>query len=96
MVIVIKIIIKLLLRKTFTKMQTPPRTPSPLRLPPVCPGAPVKNETNQDKQEYDPPGNFALNLGPTLERVNERFTTPPRQRTVSRNLSPQRPEKKKR
>ena len=76
-------------------MQTPPRTPSPLRLPPaVCPDAPLKNGTNRD---YVPIGNFAaLNLGPTLERVNERFTTPPRQRTVSRNLSPQRPEKKKR
>ena len=36
-------------------MQTPPRTPSPLRLPPVCPGAPVKIGTNQD---YVPPGNI--------------------------------------
>lgn len=70
-------------------MQTPPRTPPPLRLPPVCPGAPVKNETNQD---YVPPGyDTALNLGPTLERVdNERFTTPPRQRPVPRNMSPKR------
>ena len=76
-------------------MLSPLRTPSPLRLPPVCPGAPVNNGNNPD---YVPIGNFAaLNLGPTLERVNnERFTTPPRQRTVPRNLSPQRPDKKKR
>ena len=96
-VIVIKIIIKLLLRKTFTKMQTPPRTPSPLRLPSAVkyPGAPVKKGNNPD---YVPIGNnSALNLAPTLERVNnERFTTPPRQRTVPRNFSPQRPDKKKR
>ena len=75
-------------------MQSPPRTPSPLlTLPPaVCPGAPVKKGKNPD---YVPIGNFAdLNLGPTLERVNnERFTTPPRQRPVPRNISPKRKKK---
>ena len=77
-------------------MQTPPRTPPLLTLPPaVCPGAPVKKGTNPD---YVPIGNFAaLNLGPTLERVeNKRWTTPPRQRIVTRNMSPLRPDKKKR
>lgn len=74
MVIVIKIIIKLLLRKTFTKMQNPPRTPSPLRLSPaVCPGPPVKNGTNPD---YVPPGNIIRQcLFSTV--VDDGYETPP-------------------
>lgn len=73
MVIVIKIIIKRLLSKTLRTMQTPPRTPSPLRLPPVCPGAPVKNGTNPD---YVPPGNIIRQcLFSTV--VDDGYETPP-------------------
>lgn len=75
MVIVIKIIIKLLLRKTFTKMQTPPRTPSPLRLPSAvkCPGAPVKKGNNS---HYVPPGNSIRQcLFSTV--VDDGYETPP-------------------
>lgn len=75
MVIVIKIIIKLLLRKTFTKMQTPPRTPSPFRLPPVCPGAPVKNGTNPDNV---PIGNSVRQcLFPKDDGDDDGYETPP-------------------
>jgi len=75
-------------------MQTPPRTPSPLALPPVQQylGAPIKNGNNPN---YIPIGNIvAINLGPTFDRVNdERYTTPPRQRAVPRNMSPKRKKK---
>ena len=58
-------------------MQTPPRTPSPMRLPLAvkCPGAPVKKGNNP---HYVPIGNgAALNLAPTLKKVEDkRFTTP--------------------
>ena len=63
-------------------MQTPPRTPSPMRLPLAvkCPGAPVKKGNNP---HYVPIGNgAALNLAPTLKKVEDkrftRITEPPK------------------
>ena len=76
-------------------MQTPPRTPSPLRLPSAVkyPGAPVKKGNNPD---YVPIGNSVRQCLFPKDGNDKRFTTPPRQRTVPRNLSPQRPDRKKR
>lgn len=72
-------------------MPTPSDSPSPLTLPPSV-GAPVKNRNNPNSVQL---GYAAvLNLGPTFKRVNdERYTTPPRKRTVQINTKPQRKKK---
>ena len=69
-----------------------PQTPSPLTLPPSveCPGAPVKKGKNNVLVGFS----SSLNLGPIFKRdIDDRFTTPPRQRTVPRNTAPQRKKK---
>jgi len=76
--LIIKIIIKLLLRKTFTKMQTPPRTPSPFTLPSVvkCPDAPEKIKTNHP--DYVPIGNSVSQcLFPDDDGDDDGYETPP-------------------
>lgn len=76
----------LLLRKDFTKMNTPTRTPSPLTLPPaVCPGAPVKEKKSRDPIGFSAVKNLNHNL---FSSGDDGYETPDDQQTVPWNAPP--------
>lgn len=76
MFIIIKVIFKkpIVEKRLLQKMQSPPRTPPHLTLPPaVCPYVPVKKEKNTVSLGFS----VSKELDSTFKKVEHRFTTPP-------------------